>query len=103
MFVLLLICVVVLDRNFDNKWLHVELVGDLLEHVDFVRNSNFLDHRHFDLLDHRVLLYVMMVDCVDAMGLFVLDFTVGGINLLSKCFREILVLLTDAVLPPLQL
>lgn len=63
MLVFLLICVVVLDRNFDNKRLNVELIWDLLEHVNIIRNANFLEHWHFNLFDHLVLFF--FVECFE--------------------------------------
>lgn len=81
MLVFLLVCVVVLDGNFDDERLHVELIWDLFEHVDIVRNANFLEHWHLNLFDHRVLLNVMMMYCVNAHRLFVLYFAVKRFKL----------------------
>lgn len=76
MLVFLLVCVEVLDRNFYDERLNVKLIWDLFEYINVVRNANFLEHWHFNLLDHLVLLNVMMMDCVNTFWLFVLYFAV---------------------------
>lgn len=70
MLVFLLFCVVVIDWNFDYERLYVVLIRNLMKDVDFIWDLNFFEHRHFDFLDHRVLLDVMMVNGVDAMRFF---------------------------------
>ena len=76
MFMLFFFRVIILDRNFDDVWFHVIFVGYLHEFVDFVRDLNFFDHRHFNILDDCVFLNVMMMNGVNVLGnFFVFDLT----------------------------
>lgn len=77
-FVFFRFCVVVLDWNLNNERFHVKLVWNLFKDVDFIWNSDFFNHWHFDFLNDRVLLDVMMVDCVNPLRFFMFLFAVGN-------------------------
>lgn len=76
MFVFFLFRVVVLDWNFNNERLHIKLVWNLFEDVDFIWNSNFFYHWHFNFLNDGILLDVVMVNGVNSLWLFMLHLAV---------------------------
>lgn len=66
--------VIVFDGNFNYERFYVVLIRNFDELVDFIGNSYFFYHGHFNFLDHRILLNMKMVDRVNSLRLLVFDF-----------------------------
>lgn len=73
MIVLFLFGVVIFDGNFDDQRLHIVLIWNFFENVNFVRHFNFFENWNFDLFDNFHFLDVMMVNCVDTLRCLVMN------------------------------
>jgi len=64
LFMLFFFGVIIVNRNFDDMSLQVVWIWNFNWHVNVEWDFDFLNHWHFDLLQNRILLNVMMVHCM---------------------------------------